>query len=146
MPPLLAKKIAVVSLLAGTLSGCAAFGRHPEGEPLPVRKVEEDIIVAAWAEPAHLPSGGGSAQLIVRVQKRGGVAYPGVEVRFATSGGSLFSSGNILVTDHQGLTRDRITAQQTVTVTLNAGGTRYRFKVPVGTPRSSPSPSPSPSP
>jgi hypothetical protein len=69
---------------------------------------------------------------MVRVQKRGGAAYPGVEVRFHTSAGSLYSGGNILVTDRQGETRDRVTTERTVTITLNAGGTRYRFRVPVG--------------
>ena len=68
----------------------------------------------------------------MRVQKRGGAAYPDVEVRFRTSTGSLYSGGNIIVTDRQGLTRDRLTTRQTTTVTLNAGGTRYRFRVPVG--------------
>jgi hypothetical protein len=55
-----------------------------------------------------------------------------VEVRFKASTGSLFSGGKILLTDTMGLTRDRITAKKTATVTLNAGGTRYTFQVPVG--------------
>jgi hypothetical protein len=97
-----------------------------------VTRVEEEIIVAAWAEPSRLSPGGGSAQLLVRVQKRGGAPFPGVEVRFHTSRGSLYSGGNILVTDRQGLSRDRLTTEKTATITLNAGGTRYRFKVPVG--------------
>jgi hypothetical protein len=136
MPLPLPQKIAVVSFLGATLAACSLLRHHSEGEPLPVKKVDEEIIVAAWAEPARLPPGGGYAQLMVRVQKAGGVAYPGVEVRFATSAGNLFSGGNILVTDSQGLSRDRITTQKTVTVTLNAGGTRYRFKVPVEAPPS----------
>lgn len=103
-----------------------------EDEVLPVKKVPDEIIVAAWAEPSKLPSGGGQAQLLVRVQRHGGAAYPDVEVRFHTSKGSLYSGGNILVTDRQGLTRDRLTTRETATVTLNAGGTRYRFRVPVG--------------
>ncbi|HXB53429.1 MAG TPA: hypothetical protein VN461_01535 [Vicinamibacteria bacterium] len=132
MPATLPKRLAMVLLLGGALAGCSRF-RHPaEEEPLPVKKVEEEIIVAAWAEPPRLPAGGGSAQLLVRVQKRGGAAYPGVEVRFRASTGTLYSGGNILVTDRQGETRDRVTTPRTVTITLNAGGTRYRFKVPVG--------------
>ena len=89
-------------------------------------------MVAAWAEPKSLPAGGGQAQLLVRVQKRGGAAYPGVEVRFKTSTGSLYSGGKVLTTDKLGLTRDRLTAKKTATITLNAGGTRYTFQVPVG--------------
>jgi hypothetical protein len=94
--------------------------------------VEEEIVVAAWAEPSRLPPRGGQSQLLVRVQKRGGARFPGVEVSFAASTGSLYSGGRVLVTDSQGMTRDRITTSKTVTITLNAGGTRYRFQVPVG--------------
>ena len=105
----------------------------PEEEPpLPVKKVDEEIIVAAWAEPAKLPEGGGQSQILVRVQKRGGARFPDVEVRLRASNGSLYSSGRILVTDSQGMTRDRLTTKATATITLNAGGTRYRFQVPVG--------------
>lgn len=106
-------------------------GEEPE---LAVKKVREEIVVAAWAEPKSLPEGGGQAQLLVRVQKRGGAPFPGVEVRFKTSAGSLYSRGRILVTDKGGLTRDRVTLKQTATITLNAGGTRYTFRVPVGEP------------
>jgi hypothetical protein len=132
MPATLATRLAMVLLLGGALAGCSRFRHHAEEEPLPVKKAEEEIILAAWAEPPRLPPGGGSAQLLVRVQKRGGAAYPGVEVRFRASTGTLYSGGNILVTDRQGLSRDRVTTQRTVTITLNAGGTRYRFRVPVG--------------
>ena len=104
----------------------------PKQEYLPVRKVPDPIVVAAWAEPKHLPPGGGQAQILVRIQKRGGRSYPGVEVRLVTSEGSLYSKGNVLVTDSQGMTRDRLTTRRTATITLNAGGTRYRFHVPVG--------------
>jgi len=54
-----------------------------------------------------------------------------VEVRLATSTGTLFSNGGILVTDSQGMTRDRLTAREAATITLNAGGTRFRFLIPV---------------
>jgi hypothetical protein len=103
-----------------------------EEPPLVVKKVPEAIVVAAWAEPKRLPAGGGQAQLLVRVQKRGGGAYPGVEVRIRASEGTLYSRGQVLVTNEQGRTRDRITTKKTATITLNAGGTRYTFTVPVG--------------
>ena len=98
---------------------------------LPVKAVEEPIVVAAWAEPRQLPPGGGQSQILVRIQKRGGRRFPGVEVRLATSAGSLYSGGRVLVTDAQGMTRDRLTTRKTAVITLNAGGTRYRFQVPV---------------
>ncbi len=103
----------------------------PEDESLPVKAVDEPIVVAAWAEPRQLPAGGGQAQILVRVQKRGGRRLPGVEVRLRASPGSLYSGGRVLVTDAQGMTRDRLTTRKSAVVTLNAGGTRYRFQVPV---------------
>lgn len=102
-----------------------------DDEPLPVTPVDEPIVVAAWAEPKELPVGGGQAQILVRIQKRGGRRFPGVEVRLRSSAGSLFSSDGVLVTDASGMTRDRLTTKKTTTITLNAGGTRYRFQVPV---------------
>jgi hypothetical protein len=96
-----------------------------------VKKVPEPIVVAAWAEPKRLPHRGGQVQILVRVQKRGGRRYPGVEVRLATSTGLLFSQGRVLVTDSAGMTRDRLTAREAATVVLNAGGTRYQFQIPL---------------
>jgi hypothetical protein len=103
----------------------------PEEEPLPVKVVEEAIVVAAWAEPRQLPAGGGQVHILVRIQRAGGRRFPGVEVRLRASPGTLYSGGRVLVTDAQGMTRDRLTTQKTAVVTLNAGGTRYRFQVPV---------------
>ncbi|HET8646821.1 MAG TPA: hypothetical protein VFO85_15100, partial [Vicinamibacteria bacterium] len=48
-----------------------------------------------------------------------------------TSEGSLFSQGRILMTDGAGQTRDRLTSRRDATITVNAGGTVYRFLVPV---------------
>ena len=145
-------RLLLATLLCG---GCATLGGHkqnpppppPAGtalspdagsgddEPLPVTPVAEPIVVAAWAEPKQLPAGGGQAQIMVRIQKRGGKRFPGVEVRLRSSGGTLYSAGRVLVTDESGMTRDRLTARKTVTITLNAGGTRYRFRVPMAEPR-----------
>jgi hypothetical protein len=102
-----------------------------EEEPLPVKRVEEPIVVAAWAEPRELPRGGGQAQILVRIQRPGGKRFPGVEVRLRANPGSLYSGGRVLVTDAQGMTRDRLTTRETAVVTMNAGGTRYRFRVSV---------------
>jgi len=143
----------LVVLWALVFASCATFGgrREPppppppppgqaltpeppapaDDEPLPVRVAEEPIVVAAWAEPRQLPAGGGQVQVIVRIQKQGGRRFPGVEVRLRASPGSLYSGGRVLVTDDRGMTRDRLTTRKTAVVTLNAGGTRYRFQVPV---------------
>ena len=133
-----ASRAAAAALLA--LAGCQVFkGGKPEAPapatpppPLPVKKAAEEVVVAAWAEPKRLPPMGGSSQIIVRLRKRGGAPYEGVEVRLQTSAGRLFSGGKVLVTDAAGQTRDRLTTSRTAEITLNAGGTVYRFKVPLG--------------
>lgn len=106
---------------------------NPE-DALAVAPVAEPFTVAAWAEPAKLPPLGGQCQIIVRVMKRGGAPLPGVEVRLQASKGTLYSAGRTLVTDASGKTRDRLTARAGTTITLNAGGTRYRFEVPLADP------------
>ncbi len=128
---MLRPRLLVALLTAGLASACALLPRHGG---LAVREVEERIVVAAWAEPRALPRGGGQAQILVRVQKEGGARFPGVEVRLQSSEGTLFSQGRTLVTDAQGMTRDRLTTHRTSVVTLNAGGTRYRFQVSVAEP------------
>jgi hypothetical protein len=55
-----------------------------------------------------------------------------VEIRLAASTGSLYSNGRILVTDRRGMTRDRLTTRRSTRITLNVGGTVYRFAVRVG--------------
>ncbi len=137
--PSMVRKLGIALLFAGTLAGCRSLreeGTPPEPPldepPLPVKKVQEEIVVAAWAEPSHLPEGGGQAQILVRVQKRGGAPFPDVEVRLSASKGGLYSKGAILNTNARGMTRDRLSTRKTAVITLNAGGTRYRFRVPVG--------------
>jgi hypothetical protein len=137
----------LAAALVGLATGCSVIRHGPEGgpppsapdsppPPLPVDKAPEDVIVAAWAEPSRLPPAGGQAQILVRLQKRGGVPFPGVQVRLRTSAGSLYSGGKVLVTDSSGRTRDRLTTHSSAHVTLNAGGTVYRFRVPVAVPSS----------
>src|SRR5258706_6695939 len=80
-----ARCVLTVSSLALMLASCQTFGHGPGSpatpvEPVAVKKVEEEIVIAAWAEPKHLPSGGGQVQVLVRVQKRGGARFPDVEV------------------------------------------------------------------
>jgi hypothetical protein len=132
--------------LALALSGCGLFSdkQKPQvpappaavkgPDPLPVKRVPEDVVIAVWSEPPRLPPQGGQAQILVRLQKRGGAPFEGVEVRLSTSSGRLFSQGKVLVSDSTGRTRDRLTTRETAHVTLNAGGTVYRFRVPVGEP------------
>lgn len=117
------------SVLPKTVSGPAG-----DEAPLPVEKAPEEVVVAAWAEPARLPQAGGQAQIVIRLQKRGGAPYPGVQVRLRTTTGTLFSGGRVLVTDSAGGTRDRLTTREDARITVNAGGTVYRFTVAMGPP------------
>jgi len=146
--PRLAIALLAVALI-GLAGGCGVVRRGPSSgppptpaapdsppPPLPVDKAPEDVIVAAWAEPSRLPPAGGQTQILVRLQKRGGVPFPGVQVRLRTSAGSLYSGGKVLVTDSSGRTRDRLTTRSSAHITLNAGGTVYRFRVPVTAPPS----------
>jgi hypothetical protein len=130
-------------VLAVATGGCALLSDKGKGpgspvvkgpDPLPVKVVPEEVVIAVWSEPSTLPERGGQAQILVRLQKRGGAPFQGVEVRLRTSAGSLFSRGRILVSDASGRTRDRLSTRETAHVTLNAGGTVYRFRVPVGEP------------
>ena len=134
-------KLRAVVTLGLALAGAACGLFHKEKAPaipteppppLPVKKASEEVVVAAWAEPPRLPPGGGQAQILVRLQKRGGAPFEGVEVRLTVAGGQLFSGGRVLMSDSAGRTRDRLTARHTAFITLNAGGKVYRFKVPVG--------------
>lgn len=105
-----------------------------DGDDAPELKVKpapEEVVVSAWAEPSHLPPGGGIVQVLVRAAYRGGAPFPGVEVRLWASSGTLFSQARVLVTDAGGMTRDRLTARKTAEIVMNAGGTRYRIVVPV---------------
>lgn len=102
-----------------------------EAPELKVTPATEEVVVSAWAEPSHLPPGGGVVQILVRATYRGGAPFPGIEVRLWASNGTLFSHGRVLVTDGGGMTRDRLTANRTAELVMNAGGTRYRIIVPV---------------
>jgi len=124
------------------LAGCSLFSDKPRSPlppakappPLPVKKASGEVVIAVWSEPPRLPPHGGQAQILVRLQRRGGAPYEGVQVRLGTSAGTLYSRGKVLVSDAYGRTRDRLTTRTSAQITLNAGGTVYRFHVPVGTP------------
>ena len=128
-------RLAGLLVLASLPCGCKTlFPRESAQDPLPVTRAPEKVVVAAWSEPRELPPGGGQAQILVRAQKRGGAPFPGVEVRLRASAGSLFSGGKVLVTDATGRTRDRLTTRGVTLITVNAGGTVYRFRVPLRAP------------
>ena len=130
--------VALVLAVAACRSAGPSRPPEPPAEegppPLPVKKASEEVVVAAWSEPKLLPAGGGQSQILVRAQKRGGTPFAGVEVRIQVSGGTLYSKGKVLITDTAGRTRDRLTARKAALITVNAGGTVYRFRVPLRDP------------
>lgn len=134
MPRTCFRRVArAVMLAVVALGGCRSAPPAPVAPAPPqVRRASEEVVVAAWAEPARLPAGGGQVQILVRAQKRNGRPFPGVEVRLEASTGALYSRGQVLVTDARGMTRDRLTTRRAATIVLNAGGTRYKFVVPLG--------------
>ena len=87
--------------------------------------------MAAWAEPRQLPSRGGQVQILIRIRRPNGQPYAGVQVRVRANTGTLFSGGHPLVTDANGMTRDRLTSRREAEVIVQVGDTRYRFKIPV---------------
>ena len=93
------------------------------------------MVVAAWAEPARLPPGGGQVQILVRLKRPSGEPYPGVQVRLQSSAGTLFSAGKPLVTDAQGTTRDRLTSRRAADIVVVVSDTRHRFRVPLAADR-----------
>jgi hypothetical protein len=124
-------------LLLGLLSsGCAATSRPPAAvtpaespTPTPIIPKRSEIVIAAWTEPRYLPRGGGVVQVLVRVQRVGGGPYPGVQVQLQTNAGTLYSAGRPLVTDGQGMCRDRLTTSHAAELVVRIGDTRYRFRV-----------------
>lgn len=107
----------------------------PEATPFPpVTQAVEPVLLRAWAEPKLLPPAGGQTQIIVLARKRNGDPYEGLEVRFTTSAGTLYSRSKVLVTDSAGRTRDRLTTRRSATVTVDVGGTTQQIPVTVAGP------------
>ena len=102
-------------------TGCRSAAPFHDG------KRRSEVVVAAWAEPSRLPPGGGQVQILVRVRRPNGEAYPGVQVRLKASEGKLYSAGKPLVTDGTGMTRDRLTSRRETEIVVVAADTRHRF-------------------
>jgi hypothetical protein len=99
--------------------------------PRPIIPRHGEVDIAAWAEPRSVPAGGGQVQIIVRVKRVGDGPYAGVQVTTQSDYGTLLSAGKPLVTDRDGMARDRLTTKSHTLVIVQVGDMRYRFKVPV---------------
>jgi len=118
-------RVIVALSLVPAAAGCRSLSPFGPG------KVGSEAAVAAWAEPARLPPGGGQVQILVRIQRSNGMPYAGVQVRLKTSEGKLFSAGRALVTDARGMTRDRLTSRREAEIVVLVADTRHRFRVPL---------------
>ena len=114
--------LALLPPVAALATSCQALRSRPP-------KQRSEVVVAVWAEPARLPPGGGQVQILVRIRRPSGEPYPGVQVRLKASEGTLFSAGKTLVTDAEGMTRDRLTSKRAAEIVVVAGDTRHRFKI-----------------
>jgi hypothetical protein len=103
--------------------------RPPATASTPIVPRRGEVVIAAWAEPRQIPKGGGEVRIVVRVQRVGGEAYPGVQVQLQTTKGTLASAGRPLVTDAHGLAHDRLTSRRPAEIAVRVGDMRYRFKV-----------------
>jgi hypothetical protein len=119
--------IAVIVATA-TLPSCRTFTPWSS-------KVRSGVVVAAWAEPARLPPGGGQVMILVRIRRPNGEPYPGVQVQLKASEGTLFSDGKPLVTDANGMTRDRLTSRRAANIVVVVSDTRHRFRIPLASER-----------
>ena len=130
---------ALVAVAVAVLPACGLFRgdapRAPEAPvptPLPpLAQAVEPVLVRAWAEPRQLPPAGGQTQLIVLARKRNGDPFEGVEVRFTTTAGTLYSQSRVLLTDANGRTRDRLTTRDPAVVTVDVGGSVQTIPVAV---------------
>jgi hypothetical protein len=130
---------ALLAVAVVVLPGCGLFRgdgpRAPEAPaatPLPpLAPAVEPVTVRAWAEPRQLPPAGGQTQIIVLARKRNGDPFEGVEVRFTTSAGTLYSQSRVLLTDKNGRTRDRLTTRDPAVVTVDVGGSVQEIPVSV---------------
>ena len=120
-----------------TAAACGVVREGPKAPPTPaptplppLARAPEAVVIRAWAEPRQLPAGG-QTQLIVQARKRNGDPFEGLEVRFTTTEGRLFSQSRVLTTDAAGRTRDRLTTQRSARVTVDVGGTRSEIQVTV---------------
>jgi hypothetical protein len=130
---MIVRRAMVVLSFLPALAGCRSAS--PDLEPFGPGKAGGETAVAVWAEPAKLPASGGQVQILVRIRRPNGTPYAGVQVRLRTSEGSLFSDGRTLVTDAQGMVRDRLTSRKEAEIVVLVGDARHRFRVPL-TPQS----------
>ena len=66
----------LILLCAFAVSSCATFGHRAPDEPLPVKTVEEPIVVAAWSEPKHRQLMDGLRGLLSHYLETGEMLHP----------------------------------------------------------------------
>jgi hypothetical protein len=132
----LKRRSLIVVIVAVLTAGCRFVPGHrvgaapaPPPTPTPIIPRHGEVVIAAWAEPRTIARSGGQVQIVVRVQRAGDGAYPGVQVTTQADHGTLASEGRPLVTDADGMIHDRLTTKASTQVIVQVGDMRYRFKV-----------------
>jgi hypothetical protein len=124
--------VATATFLAGSLSGVAqiratsgAASPADDGGTLASNVVQIVVGAAAvdavtlGANPASVPSTGGTVELLATVASAAGQLLSGIPVTFVSSQGQLSSS--VVVTDGSGQARTQLTTAQNANVTATAG-------------------------
>lgn len=122
-----------VKLTADGRSGLAlvtAFsgGAVSEKLELPIGSAAAETVTVR-AEPARLPPGGGSAQIVALVRDVSGNALAGTSVAFTTQAGTLTNS--VVTTDANGEARTTLTTARETTVKATVGAQTGEVTVPV---------------
>ncbi|MEW6322233.1 MAG: PKD domain-containing protein [Acidobacteriota bacterium] len=126
---------ATVTFRAGSQSGVAKIGafsgatRATEVEVRVGGAAAERVVVRA--EPASVPPGGGSVQVIAIVTDANGNALPGAPTVFSADNGTLGSNSG--VTDANGEVRTTLTTNRETVVRANVAGKEGQLTVRVGT-------------
>jgi hypothetical protein len=117
--------VATVRFFASGVEGKAKIS-VVSGSALATTEIEvigdTDERIFVIANPADLPPGGGTATLTAAVTDSLGNPRAGDRVLFSTTGGTLKSNGQFVVTDSQGHATDELTTDETAEVTAEVVG------------------------
>lgn len=125
-----------VRFRAGTQSGTARITAYSGGASASLDNVLVGTAAAAritvTASPQTLGSGGGTAEILARVENEGGSTLAGVPVTFTTNAGTV--NPTTAVSDENGIARTTLTSTTQATVTARAGAQTGEVVVQVTAP------------
>jgi PKD repeat protein len=129
--------IATATFIAGQRSGTAsitAISGNISSDEVAIDIGEARVsLVILTADPAALPPEGGKIQLRAFVRDEQGNPVSGVQVFFRTTGGTLSSHGQPVLTNASGVAKDTLNTQSDATVTATVGQTSDQLDISLGT-------------